>query len=146
MELDRALELAVVSSWGELVNPGESCSIHLEYENISELPLNFAEVWKIKNRGYGTLICRYSAARSGSLPSGPETPTMRFANSYHSEILAGNLDFILQDQREFSRPRDRSIHGLVQIDLPSEDERKIAAAWSHNVHTDLSEEMAVGAR
>lgn len=51
MELDRALELAVMSSWEELVNPGEACRIHVEYRNISELPLNSTEVWMIKNRG-----------------------------------------------------------------------------------------------
>lgn len=56
MELDRALELAVESSWQELVNPDELCSIHIQYENIAELALSSLEVWMIKNRGYGKLV------------------------------------------------------------------------------------------
>lgn len=143
MELDRALELAVVSSWEELVSPGESCSIHVEYRNKPEFPLNFLEVWKTKNRGYGTLICRYSVVRSNSSRGRLEAPTMRFANAYRSKTLAKNLDFILRNQHRFSQPPDRSIHGLVQIDLPSEDERKSSAAWSCGVHTNFSEDLAV---
>lgn len=59
MELDRALELAVTSSWDELVKPGEIRSIHVEYKNVSGLPLSLVEVWSIRKRGYGTLAFRY---------------------------------------------------------------------------------------
>ena len=140
MDLDRALELAVVASWDELVDPGEACSIHVEYVDLSGLPVNSLEVWKIKNRGYGTLVCRYS--RAGSHSARLEVPAMHFANSYSSQALADNLDFILRNQHQFSRPFDRSIHGLVQIELPSEDERKSAAIWSRELGTD----SAVGDR
>ena len=109
MDLDRALELAVVSSWDDLVNPGESCSIHVEYRNMSELPLNSVEVWKIKNRGNGSLVCRYTISRTDSSPVAPETLEMRFANNYRSAILADNLDFIMRNQQQFSRHPDRSI-------------------------------------
>jgi hypothetical protein len=44
MELDRALELAVVSSWGNLVKPGDTCSLHVNYENISGIGLRLLEV------------------------------------------------------------------------------------------------------
>ena len=143
MDLDRALELAVVSSWDDLVNPGESCSIHVEYGNMSELPVNSVEVWKIKNRGDGTLVCRYTISRSDSSPVAPATLEMHFANNYRSTILADNLDFIMRNQQQFSRPPDRSIHGLVQIDLPSEEERKSAAIWSRGFRTDATEALAV---
>jgi hypothetical protein len=143
MELDRALELAVVSSWDDLVHPGESCSIHVEYRNTSELPLNSVEVWKIENRGYGTLVCSYSMSRSDSWPVPPETLEMHFANNYRSTILADNLDFIMRNQHQFSRPPDRSIHGMVQIDLPSEEERKSAAIWSRGIRTDSTEGLPV---
>jgi hypothetical protein len=136
MDLDRALELAVASSWDDLVNPGESCSIHVEYGNVSELPLNSVEVWKIANRGDGTLVCSYTISRSDSSRVAPETHDMHFANNYRSTILADNLDLIMRNQHQFSRPSDRSIHGLVQIDLPSEEERKSAAIWSHGIRAD----------
>jgi hypothetical protein len=143
MDLDRALELAVVSSWDDLVNLGESSSIHVEYGNVFELPLNSVEVWKVANRGDGTLVCGCSLSRSDSSPVGLETPEMHFANNYRSTILAENLDFIMRNQHQFSRPPDRSIHGLVQIDLPSEEERKSAAIWSHGIRTDSTEGLPV---
>ena len=135
MDLDRALELAVVASWDELVDPGEACSIHVEYVNLPELPVNSLEVWKIKNRGYGTLVCRYSTG-SNSLASHPEVPAVHFANSYRSQTLADNFDFILRNQHQLSRPSDRSIHGLVQVDLPLEKDRESAKIWSREVRTD----------
>jgi hypothetical protein len=143
MEIDRALELAVVSSWDDLVNPGESCSIHVEYGNVLELPLNSVEVGKITDRGDGTLVCRYTISRPDSSPVAPETLEMHFANNYRSTILADNLDFIMQNQHQFSRPPDRSIHGLVQIDLPSEEERESAAIWSRDIRTDSPDGLPV---
>jgi hypothetical protein len=139
MELDRALELAVVSSWEDLVKPGETCSVHVKYENIPALPLDLLEVWTIKNRGYGTLVCRYSVEPSNSASPASEVPKIRFANSYRSERLADNLDFILWNQSQFTRPPDRSIHGLVQIDCPSEESRNEATTWSQEVHIGSAE-------
>lgn len=136
MELDRALELAVVSSWEELVSPGESCSVHVEYKNIAELPLSSLEVWMIKNRGYGKLVCSYSVSQSDSSTASPEPVGIHFENPYRSKTLVGNLDFIMRNQRQFNRPPDRSVHGLVQIDRPSEAEAKSAAIWSRNIRTD----------
>ena len=150
MDLDRALELAVVASWDELVDPGEACSIHVEYVNLSELPVNSLEVWKIKNRGYGTLVCRYSTG-SNLLVSRLEVPAMHFANSYGSQTLADSLDFILRNQQQLSRPSDRSIHGLVRVDLPLEKDRESAEIWSREVRTDSTgcarhdEDLAVDA-
>lgn len=135
MELDRALELAVVSSWADLVKPGESCSVHVEYKNILDLPLNSLEVWTIRNRVYGTLVCHYSGAPSNS----SAVPDVCFANSYYSKTLANNLDFIIRNQGRFTRPPDRSIHGLVQIDCPSEEDRSDAASWSQAVLTESAE-------
>jgi len=136
MELDQALEFAVVSSWDELVHPGELYSIHVEYKNLSELPLSSVEVWMIKKRGYGCLVFRYCLEQSASLAPRRKAPTMHFANSYDSKILAANLDFIMRNQDQFSRPMDHSIHGLVQIDAPSEDERAAAAKWWRSDRTD----------
>ncbi len=135
MELDRAFELAVTSSWDELVHPGESCSIHVEYKNESGLPLSLVEVWTIRNRGYGNLAFRYVAPRADSSAPHLEPATMSFANSYHSDILASNLDFIMRNQSDFTRPIDHSIHGLVQIDTPNEDAKESAAAWRRSIQT-----------
>lgn len=129
MELDRAFEFAVVSSWDQLVHPGEPYSIHVEYKNLSQVPLSSVEVWMIKKRGYGCLVFRYSMGQPASSARLLEAPTKHFANSYDSEILAENLDFIMRNQDQFSRSTDHSVHGLVQIDAPSDKDRASAAAW-----------------
>lgn len=129
MELDRALELAVISSWEEIVAPDEACAIHVVYEKLPDLAVNSLEVWKVKNRGYEGLVCGYSISRSDS-GSERSAPRLHFSNSYRSHTLANNLDFIMRNQCQFSRPADRSIHGLVQIDPPSDEDRKIANNWS----------------
>jgi hypothetical protein len=139
MELDRALELAVASSWEDLVKPGERCSVHIEYKNSVDTPISSVEVWTIRNRGYGTLVCRYFVARADGSSLSSERPGVHFANSYGSKALADGLGFIMRNQGRFTRLPDRSVHGLVQIDCPSEEDRSDAATWSQAVHTELSE-------
>lgn len=139
MELDRALELAVVASWEDLVKPGDICSVHVEYEKQPNSPLASLSVWTIKNRGYGTLVCRYSITPSSSASSSLEDPPTQFANSYHSTILANTLDFVVRNQNNFTRPTDRSSHGLVQIDSPTEEDRREAATWSQLICAEFAE-------
>ena len=132
MELDRALELAVVSSWNDLVSPGEPSSVHVEYQNVSKLPVSSVEVWMIKKRGYGTLVCRCSESRSQPTPYPSESLPCIFENAYHSKTLAEDLGFIMQNQGQFSRPAEHSVHGFVQVGPPSDDDRKNADAWSRS--------------
>lgn len=139
MELDRALELAVVASWEDVVKPGDPCSVHVEYEKQPDSPLSSLSVWTIRNRGYGTLVCRYSVAPPDSASSASEVSRVRFANSYQSAILTDCLDFIMRNQGQFTRPADRSIHGLVQIDCPSEEDRSDAATWSQAAVAEFAE-------
>src|SRR6185312_14560755 len=137
MELDRALELAVVASWKDVVKPGDPCSVHVEYEKHPDSPLRSLSVWTIRNRGYGTLVCRYFAPDPAS--SASEASRAHFANSYRSKILADCLEFIMRNQGQFTRPADRSIHGLVQIDCPSEEDQSDAATWSRAVVAEFAE-------
>lgn len=137
MEFDRALEFAVISSWEELVDRDETCSLHVVYEDICDLAVNSVEVWKVKNRGYEGLVCKYSIPRSNS-----SAPRLHFVNAYHSETLANTLDLIMRNQCQFNRPPGRSVHGLVQIDRPSDESRKIAATWSCAVRRDFGDTSA----
>ena len=142
MELDRALEFAVVAAWEEVVKPGDISSVHVEYEKQPGCPLASLSVWTIRNRGYGTLVSRYSVtAPPDSVSSASDVSRLRFANSYQSELLAECLDFIMRNQGQFTRPADRSIHGLVQIDSPSEEDRRDAASWSQSVVAKFAENV-----
>jgi hypothetical protein len=133
MELDRPLELAVVSSWNELAPPGEPCAVHVEYKNVSAVPVNSLEVWMIKKRGYGMLVCRCSVPPSGTA----DTSGCVFGNAYRSQTLAGDLDFILRNQSQFSRASGRSEHGFVQVGQPSAEDQKSAGVWSRSEHADV---------
>jgi hypothetical protein len=93
------------------------------------------EVWTIGNSGYGTLAFRYRAARSESSALRLRDRTMRFGNSYRSDILASNFDFIMRNQEDFTKAQDRSIHGGVQIETPTAEHRKSAAAWKRSIQT-----------
>jgi hypothetical protein len=139
IELDRALELAVLSSWQDLIKAGEAPTVRVEYENVPDIPLKRLEVWTRKGRGYGTLVCRYSVAPPASATASAEVPTILFANSYHSKMLADDLDFIMRNQDRFTRPSHRSLHGLVEIKAPSEKSLSDAAAWSQGLRAPLVE-------
>jgi hypothetical protein len=139
MELDRTFELAVVASWEDMVKPGDTCSVHVEYEKQPDSPVSSVMVWTIRNRGYGTLVCRYSVAPSNSASPSFEGPPVHFANSYHSKKLADTRDFVVRNQNRFTRPADRSIHGLVQIDCPSQEDRSDAAIWSQAILTESAQ-------
>ena len=140
IELDRALELAVLLSWHDLVKPGEAVTVRVEYENVSDIPLRRLEVWTRKGRGYGTLVCRYSAPPASS-PASAEVPTILFANSYHSKMLADDLDFIMRNQGRFTRPPHRSIHGLVEIQGPSEKDLTDATVGSQTLRAPFAEKV-----
>ena len=135
MELDRALELAVVSSWDDLVKPGEDCSMTVEYENVTGTPLKSLEVWTKKSRGHGTLVCRYSDASSAA-SSRSDGALIYFANSYCSKKLSEGLAFIMRNQDGFTRQPSFSIHGRVKLDRPSHVDRNDAAIWSQETRTD----------
>jgi hypothetical protein len=139
MELERALELAVISSWGDVVKPGDTSSVHVEYESIAHLPLRLLEVWTVKDHGYGTLVCRYSPAANNSGAPASERSAICFANSYHSQLLTDSLNFIIRNQARFTHPSDGSIHGLVQVDSPSDEDRSDARTWSEAVVTEFAD-------
>lgn len=133
MELDRAFELAVMSSWDELVKKAEPSSIHVEYENITGLPVTVVEVWTIRQRGYGTLAFRYTSPETLSSVPHAEVAEMQFSNSYRSDILANSLDFIMRNQTSFTRSPDHSIHGFIQIETPNELDREKAGLWLSSI-------------
>jgi hypothetical protein len=139
IELDRALELAVLSSWQDLVKPGEGCSVRVEYKDVPDIPLKSLEIWSRKGRGYGILVCRYSVAPAVSASAAVNVPTILFANSYHSRMLADHLDFIMRHQDCFARPSHHSAHGLVEVEHPSEKDLTDATAWSQSLRIQFVE-------
>ena len=58
---------------------------------------------------------------------------VRFVNGHHSDRLAETLDFIMNNQDQFTRAADACRHGLVLISPPTGDEQTEAAIWRREV-------------
>ena len=129
MELDKALEFAVILAWEDLMKARESCSVRVEYRCEPGTSLDYLSVWSVRAGGEQDLVCDYWTWTSSAHPSG-----VHFSNSYDSDQLAQALDFILMNQDQFTRRADACRDGLVLIYPPTEDERAEASSWMGKVH------------
>jgi hypothetical protein len=128
MELDKALQFAVIVAWDDLVKAGEPRPVRVEYQGNPGTSLDNVSVWSAKARGYHDLLCDYWTSSSPAHPSG-----VCFKNGHSSDKLVDSLGFIMRNQDQFTRPADASHHGLVLVDPPAVDERQQAATWMNQV-------------
>jgi len=124
MELDKALEFAVILAWQDLMTGGQVLSARVEYESKRGLPVDFLTVWTLRSGGYQDRACDYSTRASPAHPVG-----VRFTNSYHSNALAHALDFIMKNQDQFTHPDDAWRPHLVMIQPPTPELAAEATAW-----------------
>jgi len=139
MEFEKAITLAVVSSWDDLVRPNEEpCTVRIEYRDISGSSLEWLKVWMVKQNGHWVLVCNYSTKASRS-----QDLRFRFANSYESPTLTQSLDFIMQNQLRFTRrPAGSSMTRMVEVRLPNEEERALASTWRKAMKDSLAVEKS----
>ena len=130
MEFNKALQLAVIQSWEDILKVHNSCSVRIEYQQEAGVSLDYVSVWSDRPKGYQFLICNYWTTTTSAHARGA-----RFSNEYCSEQLAQSLDFIMENQDQFPRPADASRSGLVLIDPPSAEDRAEAAKWWGEVKT-----------
>jgi hypothetical protein len=139
MDFDKAIALAVVSSWDELVKSDENCTIRIEYRDISGTSLEWLKVWIVSKNGHWVLVCNYSTRGSHS----SQDLRFRFANSYQSAMLTQNLDFIMQNQLRFKRGvPGSSMKGMVEIGPPNEEDRANADIWRNVITDNLAREKS----
>jgi hypothetical protein len=117
MELDKALELAVMSAWQDLLKAATPRSVRVEYECEPGASLDYLTVWAVKSGGYQDLVCDYWTWTSPAHARG-----VRFANGYHSDGLGQALNFMMKNQDKFTRPADACRHGFVLIYPPTMNE------------------------
>src|SRR5690348_16969281 len=105
MELDRALELAVVSSWEDLLKPDGTCSVVFNIRRNRILPLDSLEVWTLRNRGYRGMQSRaLSADHLGGRDSErPPESTTASALSTGLAFSANCASFFCLRRSAFSR-------------------------------------------
>jgi hypothetical protein len=129
MELDKALQFAVIVAWEDLTKSNEARSVRVEYQGKPGTALDNVSVWSSKVWGYHDLVCDWTSASSAH-PSG-----VCFKNGHGSDKLADSLSFIMKNQDQFTRPADAGRNGLVLIDPPGVDERQEAATWMNQVRS-----------
>ena len=130
MELDNAFQYAVTLAWEDLKKPIEPRSIRVEYLFEPGTALDHLSVWSVRAGGYQDLVCDFWTSASLTHPSGAS-----FGNRYSSDKLAATLDFVIKNQRQFTRPADAGRHGLVLIYPPDADDRIEASTWMKAVQT-----------
>ena len=128
MELDKALQFAVIAAWEDLTKADQSRPVRVEYQGKPGTSLDNVSVWSAKAWGYHDLLCDYWTSASSAHPGGA-----CFKNGHRSDKLAESLDFIMRNQNLFTRPADDVRNGLVLIDPPTVDERQQAATWMNQV-------------
>jgi hypothetical protein len=128
MELDKAFEFAVILAWEDLMKVTKLSSARVEYICEPGTSLDHLSVWLVKGWGYQDLVCDYWTQTSSAHPD-----KVRFRNGHCSDRLAQTLDFIMQNQDQFTRPAHAGRNGLVQIHPPAGDEQAEAATWIREV-------------
>ncbi|MCI0620684.1 MAG: hypothetical protein L0387_03280 [Acidobacteria bacterium] len=128
MELDKALQFAVILAWEDLMKASQPGSVRVEYRGKPGTSLDNVSVWWAKGWGYHDLVCDYWTGSSSTHPSGA-----CFKNGHGSDKLADTLGFIMKNQDQFRRAADAGRNGLVLIDPPAVDERREAVTWMNQV-------------
>jgi hypothetical protein len=129
MELDKALEFAVVLGWEDLKKVTDPCSARVEYRSAVGTAVDYLSVWSVDGEGKQQMVCDYWTWTSSAHPSG-----IRFNDKFHSQPLGLALDFILMNQDQFTRPADACPEGLALIIPPTADELAKATTWMSGVH------------
>ena len=129
MELNKALEFAVILGWDDLKKVSDPCSARVEYRSAVGTAVDYLSVWSVDAEGHQKMACDYWTWTSSAHPSG-----ISFKDNFHSRPLGLALDFILMNQDQFTRPARACAEGLALIDPPTGDELTEATTWMSGVH------------
>jgi len=128
MELDKALQFAVIVAWDDLMKAGEPRRVRVEYQGRPGMSLDHVSIGSAKAWGYHDLLCDYWTSASSGHPNGA-----CFKKGHSSDKLAAALGVIMKNQDQFRRPLDAGRNGLVLIDPPAPDDREEAVRWINQV-------------
>ena len=110
-----------MANWADLLPGVGTGSVHVEYAFSTSGELNHLEVWSSKVRGYWLKACTYS------MPPAPgDDAGTHFENGIQSKRLAHTLDVMMQRQQAFVLPPNLGPHGLIQVEMPTEEQRATA--------------------
>jgi len=129
VELDKALEFAVVLGWDELKTIADPCSVRVEYRNTVGTAVDYLSIWSVNAKYEQHMVCDCWTWTSSAHPSG-----IRFTGKFQPPKLGMALDFILMNQDQFTRPAGACPEGLALVYPPNADELTEATTWIAGVH------------
>ena len=132
------LELAVISSWTDLMPTTQAGAIHIEYDFVADC-VDHVQVWSSVSRGHWLLACSYWMSASNSHDAG-----IQFHNGYESKALAHILNFVMKHQHTFSFPENLGRKKLLQLSTPT-PEASMEATTSVNEGCRWSDELSLKA-
>ena len=116
--LDEMLEAVVVVSWDDMVQAGKIATVHVQYRFADDHSLANLQIWVSEIRGHWLLVCEYSNARSAR-----KEIHLTFSNAYRSDLLTQLLGFVVEHESEFAHARELNRDSLVQVQMPTADEK-----------------------
>jgi hypothetical protein len=124
LPIEQMIHNVVTASWSELMDHDPTPLVHVEYHRTApNEQFEYLKVWAEENKGW-KLICEYwvePGDRNG-------VHGLTFANQFYSGSFGHLLKAILENQGKFSDLREQSRDGLIQISVPTSEERSIAVA------------------
>ena len=124
LPIDDALSLAIIQAWDELSVVTMPHAIRVEYLGEAGLAVAQLTVWLVSGGGYQERICDYRLAAASDRP-----PEWRCWTRLRSPRLTAVVDFIVRNQKRFSRPPSANPSGLVVVFPPTAEQRAEAASW-----------------
>jgi hypothetical protein len=116
-DLSQALESAVVVAWDDLVQAGKPGLVHIRYRFAADRSLANLEVWVSEISGHWMLVCEYPGASAAGIRN------LTFSDGCRSSLLAQGLGFIIGHQDAFARAPLLDRDSLIQVQVPTEDEK-----------------------
>lgn len=92
--------------------------VQIEFHIGSDGSVEFVKVWGAIIRGHWNLICEHWMRSGTSNQSG-----VRFANGHKSDVFRGMLGSIMQHQELFLMGAAPGTDHMIQVSLPTENER-----------------------
>jgi hypothetical protein len=123
----------VVAAWHELITPQQASRVRVEYRTFGpNQPVQYLKLWAADAAGQWRPVCNYWTAAEGQR----SVQGVAFSAPFYSESFAHLLTALLDNQETYSDV-DQQTHGVIlQIPLPSDEERAAALAAGKTALTD----------
>jgi hypothetical protein len=129
MELNEAMSFAVILAWDDLKKATDLSSARVVFQSAVGTAVDYLSVWSVDAEGCQRMLCEYWTWNSPAHASG-----ISFKGGFTSPRLGTALDFILRNQKQFTRPADACPEGLALVYPPTADELTEATTWMAGVH------------